>query len=63
MLEANIRAARPLAACAEFTETFQASHPELQLGNRLLDLFPDRVVSHLSPRMSDDRYGEYIKQT
>ena len=51
-----------LAECAEFTETFQVSHPEVQPGNRLLDLFPDRLVRHLAPKMSDDRYGDYIKQ-
>jgi len=50
------------AACAEFTETFQALHPETEPGNRLLDLFPERIVRHLSPRMSDDRYGDYVKQ-
>jgi len=50
------------AACAEFTETFQALHPETEPGNRLLDMFPERIVHHLSPRMTDDRYGDYIKQ-
>ena len=50
------------AACAEFTETFQALHPETEPGNRLLDKFLDRIVRHLSPRMSDDRYGDYVKQ-
>jgi len=50
------------AACAEFTATFQALHPEMEPGNRLLDLFPECIVRHLSPRMSDDRYGDYVKQ-
>jgi len=50
------------AACAEFTETFQALHPEMEPGNRLLDIFLGRIVCHLSPRMSDDRYGDYVKQ-
>ena len=25
-------------------------------------MFPDRIICHLSPRMSDDRYGDYVKQ-
>ena len=48
--------------CAEFMEVFQALHPEMQPGNRVLDIFPDRIVRHLSLRMSDDRYGDYVKQ-
>ena len=48
--------------CAEFTEMFQALHPETEPGNRLLDIFPDHIIHHLSPRMSDDRYGDYVKQ-
>ena len=51
-----------LAECAEFTETFQALHPEVELGNRVLDLFPDRIIWHLTPKMSDDHYGDYVKQ-
>ena len=51
-----------MAECAEFTETFQALHPEMQPGNQILDLFPDRIVRHLAPKMSDDRYGDYVKQ-
>jgi len=50
------------AACADFTETFQALHPETEPGNRLLDMFLDHITCHLSPRMSDDRYGDYVKQ-
>ena len=48
--------------CAEFTEQFQVLHPETELGNRVMDLFPSQIVCHLSPKMSDDRYGNYIKQ-
>jgi len=51
-----------IAECAEFMETFQALHPEAQLGNRILDLFPGCIVKHLAPKMSDDSYGDYIKQ-
>ena len=42
-------------------ETFQALHPETVPGNRLLDIFLDHIVHHLSPRMSDDRYEDYVK--
>jgi len=51
-----------LAECVEFTEMFQASHPETQPGNRVLDIFQDRISRHLAPKMSNDRYGDYIKQ-
>jgi len=49
-------------ACADFTEMFQALHPEMEPGDRLLDIFPDCIVHHLSPWMSDDKYGDYVKQ-
>ena len=51
----------PQVVCAEFTEMFQALHPEVELGNRLLDIYPDHIVWHLSPRMSDDSYSDYVK--
>ena len=51
-----------LAECAEFTEMFHALHPETQLGNRILDIFPGQIIRHLAPKMSDDRYGDYVKQ-
>ena len=51
-----------LAACVEFTEVFQVFHPETQPGNRVLDIFPDHIICHLSPKMSDNRYGDYVKQ-
>jgi len=51
-----------LVECAAFTETFQASHPEVQPGNRLLDIFLEHMVWHLAPKMSDDHYGDYVKQ-
>ena len=43
-----------LGECAEFTETFQALHPEGELGNRVLDVFLDHIIWHLAPKMSDD---------
>jgi len=51
-----------LAEYAAFTEEFQALHPETQPGNRVLDIFQDCITCHLAPRMSDDGYGDYIKQ-
>jgi len=51
-----------VGGCAEFTETFQVLHPEVEPGNRVMDLFSDCIVRHLAPKMSDDRYGDYIKQ-
>jgi len=36
--------------------------PKAELGNRVLDLFPDCIVWHLALKMSDDWYGDYIKQ-
>jgi len=51
-----------LAECTEFTETFQASHPEMQPGNRVLDVFLDRILQHLAPKMSEDQCGDYVKQ-
>ena len=45
----------------EFTETFQALHPEGELGNWLVDLFPQCIVWHLALRPSDDRYEDYVK--
>jgi len=48
--------------CVEFMEMFQVLHPEAELDNRVVDLFPDRLVRHLTPKMSDDQYGNYIKQ-
>ena len=51
-----------IAECAEFTETFQALHPETEPGNRVLDLFPDHILWHLAPKMSNDWYGDYVKQ-
>ena len=43
-------------------ETFQALHPEGELGNRILVVFPDWIIQHLTPKMSDDHYGDYVKQ-
>jgi len=51
-----------LVECAKFMELFQALHPETQLGNHILDIFPDHIVRHLAPKMTDDSYGDYIKQ-
>ena len=51
-----------VAGCAEFTEMFQALHPEAEPRNRVVDLFFAYIVHHLTPRMSDDQYGDYIKQ-
>lgn len=33
-----------LAECAEFMEMFQASYPEMQPCDRVLDVFPDRIL-------------------
>jgi len=33
-----------VAGCAEFTETFQALHPEVEPGNRVVDLFHMHIV-------------------
>ena len=41
---------------------FQASHPETQPGNIVLDLFWDCILWHLAPKMSNDQYGDYVKQ-
>ena len=43
-----------LVECAEFTEMFQALHPEMEPGHWVLDLFPDCIVQHLAPKMNDD---------
>jgi len=43
-------------------ETFQALHPEAKPGNRVVDIFPSCIFCHLSPKMSDDQYGDYVKQ-
>jgi len=43
-----------VVGCAEFTETFQALHPEAELGNRVMDIFPNHIICHLTPKMSDD---------
>jgi len=51
-----------IAKCAEFMEMFQALHPEMELGNRVTDIFPNHIVQHLAPKMSNDQYGNYIKQ-
>ena len=48
--------------CVEFTETFQVLHPEVEPGNRVMDVFHDRIIHHLAPKMSNDQYGDYIKQ-
>jgi len=34
----------------------------MELGNRVLDHFPDHIVQHLALKMSDNQYGDYIKQ-
>ena len=34
----------------------------MQPSNRVLDIFQDRISHHLAPKMSDDRYGDYVKQ-
>ena len=51
-----------MAECAEFTEMFQVLHPEMEPGNKIVDIFPDHIVWHLAPKISDDQYGNYIKQ-
>jgi len=51
-----------IAECTEFMESFQALHPEVEPGNRILDLFPNCIIQHLAPKMSNDCYGDYVKQ-
>jgi len=41
---------------------FQALHPEVELGNRVVDVFPSHIIHHLAPKMSDDWYSDYVKQ-
>jgi len=48
--------------CVEFMETFQALHPEAEPSNRVVDIFPSHIVHHVAPKMSDDQYGDYVKQ-
>ena len=50
-----------LMKCAEFMETFQALHPEEEPGNRVVDLYPQCVMHHLTPWPSDDHYDNYVK--
>jgi len=43
-----------VVGCAEFTERFQALHPEAEPGNGVVYIFPSHIVWHLAPKMSDD---------
>jgi len=49
------------AECAEFTETFKVLDPEDKPGNRVVDVFPQHILCHPTPRPGDNSYDNYIK--